>query len=458
MRFPMVHDRAYLLCRTTVDAVFAFVVRTIIEDEAGNLERVEIFGRDLQFIHDPGAAAKWLPRGTILCILTPYLRASGENHELRIDSPSDLVFVDACSPLAGKWKQRLAGILEELKCDGNARLRAGDASGAVACYRHALVVGGRAVEQAKVLSNLAACLLQDGRFLEALDVALRARALDPRFGRAKERMGAALYGLGQFEAAREAYVDAGLEEGIAGCDDRLAEASFTAAYDWSAIHGGMSVMHDVALWVGPFQCREIAGRGRGLVATKDMAVGQVVLIEPAFAILRGIYHVVGISCFPGRIPETGAMKSLLPQAVAQALARNPHMSDSVYGMSRGPSERLDPLPPMGVIDMNLLHELVGFNSFGAEHHLDGERLPPTLAFSGLWLKATLFNHECDSNCEWRPWGNLLVVRTVRAVTAGQELTIGYVPAVMPRDARQATLKANFGFTCECGLCRTQQFR
>eukprot|EP01052_Picozoa_sp_SAG31_P048336 SAG31_NODE_10066_length_1188_cov_1.440771_2_plen_197_part_00 len=49
-------------------------------------------------------------------------------------------------------------------------------------------------------------------------------------------------------------------------------------------------------------------------------------------------------------------------------------------------------------------------------------------------------------------GQRLTVRTLQAVPAGTELTIGYVELYAPRPERRAQLEASKGFVCECSRC------
>lgn len=42
--------------------------------------------------------------------------------------------------------------------------------------------------------------------------------------------------------------------------------------------------------------------------------------------------------------------------------------------------------------------------------------------------------------------------TVREVSEGEELTIPYVDAGLPREERRAKLRKNFAFECACARC------
>eukprot|EP01006_Ploeotia_vitrea_P028125 TRINITY_DN60863_c0_g1_i1.p2 TRINITY_DN60863_c0_g1~~TRINITY_DN60863_c0_g1_i1.p2 ORF type:complete len:210 (+),score=23.25 TRINITY_DN60863_c0_g1_i1:29-631(+) len=83
---------------------------------------------------------------------------------------------------------------------------------------------------------------------------------------------------------------------------------------------------------------------------------------------------------------------------------------------------------------------------------------------GLFLNFSRFNHSCDPNCE-------LVVKTgmgtdsveiftTKNVSAGEELTISYLGAVVQAKLspmqRRRHLQERWGFDCTCTLCTAQQ--
>jgi hypothetical protein len=55
-------------------------------------------------------------------------------------------------------------------------------------------------------------------------------------------------------------------------------------------------------------------------------------------------------------------------------------------------------------------------------------------------------------------GKMVQFRTLRAVEAGEELTIQYTDLYLPRQARQAKLLGSHGFSCACERCVDTQPR
>ena len=86
---------------------------------------------------------------------------------------------------------------------------------------------------------------------------------------------------------------------------------------------------------------------------------------------------------------------------------------------------------------------------------DGESRPWGI---GLFPRAALLNHDCESNCVasfvkgkegQRP---KICVRTIRAIRKDEELTLTYVDVGMPTIHRRAALQKGYGFHCMCARC------
>lgn len=81
-----------------------------------------------------------------------------------------------------------------------------------------------------------------------------------------------------------------------------------------------------------------------------------------------------------------------------------------------------------------------------------ERLTTADQRPGLWLEASITNHDCLSNASWSWLGDLFVMRANRDIAADEEVTIAYVPSSYPLEKRKSTLQAANGFECRCALC------
>ncbi|KAM4693769.1 histone-lysine N-methyltransferase SMYD3 isoform 2-T2 [Discoglossus pictus] len=71
---------------------------------------------------------------------------------------------------------------------------------------------------------------------------------------------------------------------------------------------------------------------------------------------------------------------------------------------------------------------------------------------GLYPSMSLLNHSCDPNCVIVFEGKCLLLRTVKEIPKGEELTISYIDVKMPTHMRQAQLQRQYCFMCNCHRC------
>ena len=66
----------------------------------------------------------------------------------------------------------------------------------------------------------------------------------------------------------------------------------------------------------------------------------------------------------------------------------------------------------------------------------------------------LLNHSCTANCvvSYDPVSHAQVIRCLRDVEAGEELTHMYLDAAATSAERRAALKAHYFFDCDCAAC------
>ncbi|XP_041418692.1 histone-lysine N-methyltransferase SMYD3 isoform X2 [Xenopus laevis] len=71
---------------------------------------------------------------------------------------------------------------------------------------------------------------------------------------------------------------------------------------------------------------------------------------------------------------------------------------------------------------------------------------------GLYPSMSLLNHSCDPNCVIVFEGTCLLLRTVKEIPKGEELTISYIDVKMPTQGRRDQLQRQYSFTCDCHRC------
>uniref|UniRef100_A0A7J8BA72 [histone H3]-lysine(4) N-trimethyltransferase n=1 Tax=Rousettus aegyptiacus TaxID=9407 RepID=A0A7J8BA72_ROUAE len=74
---------------------------------------------------------------------------------------------------------------------------------------------------------------------------------------------------------------------------------------------------------------------------------------------------------------------------------------------------------------------------------------------GLYPSVSLLNHSCDPNCSIVFNGPHLLLRAVRDIEAGEELTICYLDVLMTSEERRKQLRDQYCFECDCSRCQTR---
>uniref|UniRef100_A0A674N3Y4 [histone H3]-lysine(4) N-trimethyltransferase n=1 Tax=Takifugu rubripes TaxID=31033 RepID=A0A674N3Y4_TAKRU len=68
---------------------------------------------------------------------------------------------------------------------------------------------------------------------------------------------------------------------------------------------------------------------------------------------------------------------------------------------------------------------------------------------GLYPSLSLLNHDCRPNCVMVFEGTKLLLRAVRGLSPGEELTISYIETLSLNEDRQQRLEDQYCFTCHC---------
>jgi SET and MYND domain-containing protein len=72
--------------------------------------------------------------------------------------------------------------------------------------------------------------------------------------------------------------------------------------------------------------------------------------------------------------------------------------------------------------------------------------------AGVYPFGALLNHACNPTCVLSYEGATLVIRTLKSLSKGEELTHQYVDVASPLEERQAKLQETYGFWCRCDMC------
>ena len=160
----------------------------------------------------------------------------------------------------------------------------------------------------------------------------------------------------------------------------------------------------------PFAVVPIPGKGQGCIATRDIAQGTRILLEPPL-IVQG---------------------AGLPNASEAVSALSAHDRQRFFDLAQDAPRFGDDKTPAGIVATNGIPFRVGERQLG-----------------GVFPTASRLNHACDSNCayKWNSSLGMLTVHCCRGVRAGEECTFnyGFDSTYAPRETRQARLYALFGF-------------
>ena len=274
----------------------------MVEDPEGDVQLLCLYNIPSMLNAGLAEVDAIFPVGTILAIREPYLKNSlqSNNSHVRVDSPSDVVFLypgdRIIEHIPWKFGRHIPGApvfpltVSGWKEFGNEHFKASRWLAAAIAYTRGLTIdpaaallwANRAAAYLK-LQYYGAALCDAVKVLEFLDIPSGVRR------KALFRAGQAQYSLGKFEAAT-VYFEGCCDFNINGSDAeawicrakaRLSEERF-GQYDWLRLfldsQGPVAAM-DVADFVGPIEVISLPSRGggRGVVATRDIKVGELLV-------------------------------------------------------------------------------------------------------------------------------------------------------------------------------------
>jgi tetratricopeptide (TPR) repeat protein len=464
MSVPKIHFGRFLLCCTIQHPIRIVGITTTIQDTNGDVEDITFYNFFSSFREDPNAI---FPKGTILLIKEPFLKFGSQSQIplIRVDSPSDVIFVDEFDQNILKdniWGKPISFSFEELKNEGERFLRAKEYNGALQSFERALWLSPK---DSSVLLRKSEALLALGRFSEAFESAnidFGSEEIEKR----KFVMGKAAFGKREWKLALELF------EGISEADAALSKSrfneSFTGKFDLKSITKtafkawleNRPCLFDVADFAMNVEVRDIRGKDKGLVTKRDLSKGSLILASKAFAVSH--FEETQIEMFAFDVTQSKIMRKtnfMLVAKVAQTLKRNPNRSDEVFSLFAGTSERNN--VPTGIIDIETISRICDLNHFLLENPF-----LPNIGVSdfsiadhspcGLFLLPAFINHACCSNAIRFIWGDLMMVYAAQDIRKGEEILFPYVCAMAEFKERSEYLRAHYNFVCACSLCESQR--
>jgi tetratricopeptide (TPR) repeat protein len=460
MLVPMVHRGHYILCRTATPAYVSLAVNVILEDTEGGICFTGLYNCAPMADIEPD---EWLPLATVVVVKEPYLKFLWSGRVMmRVDSPTDLVLLHRSSTFLRNtpWYAPLPIDFDECKKIANQHFGQGHMLQALEFYDFALE---HRPDDPLINLNKSAAFLRLGRFFEARQAVERAMAdqsslvnTDPRLKhKALFRLGQAAYGLRDWEKAiqiNSQLTDDASRHSLEQSRLRLSEAR-TGSYDMEALGKsmGLIVYHDVADFVGDVVIAQIPGKGRGLRTTRGVPAGTLLLASKAFATGNprkwAEKNITLLTFNVSRNETTKAADAHLYVNMIYALRNNPHRTSELYQLYADGFPQVE--LPDGMIDPGRIKAIIDSNSFAIENEFDRQAQEATMDTSGVWILPSFINHSCVDNARRCFYGDLLMVRAIKDLRAGEEVLISYCPGTA--EVRQNRMRW-WQINCDCPWC------
>jgi len=452
-----------------------------------------------------------LPIGTTLLICEPYvsphylgvggpITGGRSAMGVRVDTPSDVhVLEDDAPQLAGvTWASAVADVsptprLTRWGQDGPlaraARRHLQGTSAASTCVP-ALPGASRATLRAAIAEFLAAerpgaawrevlagelmCLW------EPADGVLEACVEDAVL------CGEVLMALRAYEAVIERIASAPAAVREAAVVRSLAEAAQVAA-DVGAVGASDVVLNDMFQatlreaaprftygdYVGPVAVEDIPGAGRGLVLTRDVREGELLLLCRAMgsSYSADVPGMPLLRCNPDTGVTSTTTQVLAATRCIHAVLDRPELATPFLGLTAGPTEpysryvgayplrwgaELDArralLAARPRVSARYVNGVLRFNAFGpASTPAAASGRDPMARSTMPHPLPAILNHACLPNVSSVFFGDMVATRALHPLSRGTQIMHQYVQGEEPYQLRQMQL-AKHGFTCACGLC------
>ncbi|KAI1703543.1 SET domain-containing protein [Ditylenchus destructor] len=477
MLVPKVHKGRYLVCQTLTQAV-AYVGTTVpIEDLEGEVEMLSLYNFRMDI-----SDGDWLQPGTILVIKEPYLKhgSQSESAIIRVDSPSDVVFVKETdenflrSIEALCWHKPALLSAEELRLKGNKFFAQNHFEKALDFYDRALLLEPNS---AVVQLNRSAVLIKMQRFYDSYESAQMALKNGADEEKALFRLGVAAYGMREWEKSvhhfrslRDKFpANKAAKDDLGKAQIRLQEfqaGSYNFDQLFHQVFKEKKRFLDVSDYNGPIEISEIPRKGKGIIASKDIKKGTLLMVSKAFSMIYD-EDFTGIDLLSTNlITKIADMKcsALNVIGTVQTLLKNPQRADELYALHTGKNFEEASEIPKGVIDVGRIEKICSMNGFEPENVFetaDDSKTDDTdtkFRFrkpAGLWTTPSYFNHSCIGNSHRTFFGDVMVIHAICDLKKGEEITHNYVSPTIPYKERAKTLE-RYGFKCDCELCESER--
>ncbi|GAA5834797.1 hypothetical protein JCM9279_007109 [Rhodotorula babjevae] len=228
--------------------------------------------------------------------------------------------------------------------------------------------------------------------------------------------------------------------------------------------GGLKIGH----YVGPIRVAQLKKRrgGRGVIATRDIEPGELLLVEPAFALSHGHTTRTSESFDSRKKSPPPATRELIHEVIGRVLDDPSTLSvlEALYDGERPPAKQLvfgsmqeRYVSEFSSASINLdpgwverICSINGLTLFRTVHGMTDE----LDSWSALFIDGSAFNHSCIANTYYQTLGDTLVVRARTPIKKGKEVYLAYAPlSTLRGQGRAYHLSRHFNSGgCPCAYC------
>ncbi|GLJ51308.1 hypothetical protein SUGI_1091130 [Cryptomeria japonica] len=386
--------------------------------------------------------------------------------------------------LHGEAKSPVADLLD-LRSNGNQRFQHGDKKGAITCYSECIEIYNKEAMDVFVscYSNRAEAFLKLEEYGKAVEDCEKALQLHSTHLKSLLRKGRALHGLGEynlacacFGLALEQSPDAKEIKSQYDKSKKMNEENQQGKFDLSAyfLNGfRQQYIPEVSNYIGPVIIKKSPVHGRGLFATKDVEVGDTLLVENAIAV-SGIYRRSMDFLMEENPPSMleGLHQDTVERAAARAMScprilrQLQHLTDSswledaevpdmeLFKVNNGSWNKFGENPvnfQINTFDLRKSMELNGLVTYISTYEEDPGNEKSVIEQCGLWGLPSFINHSCFPNAKYIVVGKAMFIIAVRGIAAEEEITVPYFRSLYPLVDRERDFTP-LGFHCECKRC------
>ncbi|KAL4400899.1 hypothetical protein ACI68E_002223 [Malassezia pachydermatis] len=229
-------------------------------------------------------------------------------------------------------------------------------------------------------------------------------------------------------------------------------------------------------YLGPIAVQDIPNAGRGLVVTRDVNEGELLLFCRAMASSYskdpGCDGVPLLRCNPASGVTSTTTQVLAATRCLHTLLDRPEWAPAFLGLTAGPTTPYStyvaaPYPLRTSVPLDAKQALEALRPTAASHYVNNvlrfnafgpAAVPAASAGDDPMSRSTMphplpaiLNHACLPNVSSVFFGDFVATRALHPLPAGTQIMHQYVQGEVAYHTRQAQLSKH-GFVCACGLC------